>query len=1248
MKLTTVTDHRLIGLKIVFLIIVVTVLISNLVLFHNSEFNISANSLMDPIFGKNTTLFHFIFPNILAWVITLFAFVLIFFERRSREYSQIPIFLLLTSIILSSTYTFSYSQMISAIWLTAVYFFSFHHFQYYFPELKNFKLRMNFQISVYVISIILFFSYLFVRISNIQNLTFGPFQLIVFWSGLLMVGSIFFCFMYLINKKNSISPDIKFFNAIATIIAFTPFVFWLFLTAGFSTFPFSPWISFPMALPPLILGFYLTERMDGKKKITDFMIFDKISNLLIVTSCVGIILIIFQLISNSIITESILISLLVGLQLALLPIILLLILNKNQSVKINFNNKSQPQSRTADVNHQFNTIGEILENQRLDIKEMIDPEKYYHFIFNPDTDEYISFPFDKESVSNLKFSSDSSIVKYLSETKTPLLIDDFEILPQALHNEKEVLKLLGAQAILPIMSEGFLHGWLALSIYHVKNKNIKNSIEKITQFLSSNIDQIQKINHQNELEHLVGNMNVLSRIVQGVNYTIALDDIYELIFTQTTQIIPADDFYIILKDQNFQKLRYVFCVQLDERISSKENQVLPKTITIESEIVESGRGIILNNYVEYCQKHDFSILYEDIHSAMVVPLNTGAITNGCVLIAHRDSDKSFTGSQLNFVQSIADLVAGAIEKARLLQESELYARQLSILNELTRNLTSTFDLDELYENILKNSVDMIDCEEARLIIFDDKAQQLVFQKVIGDKSKKLLNKRVSLDFGWIGKAYQSKNIVIIDPDLDPEEPSLKNDIYNEISIRSILIIPMVLKNEVLGVIELINRQGEVIFNKNDQGLLSALAAQSAIALENARLYLRTDQALAQRVEELSVMQHIDRELNTSLELKSAMEITLSWAMRQLDANAGWIGHVIENKIQIMASKGYSSSLLSQITDVTSYFSRFFLEKLEKDPYLLIANHENRLHPQAQTQVVVPIQREGNIIALMMIEMFREKTEDENEMKFLLRLSEHASIALINSQLYSEVQAANQAKSKFVSLVAHELKNPMTSIKGYTELLVAGAVGTINDSQASFLTIIRNNTERMNTLVSDLNDLSKIEAGSMRVESRALELKDILNEIVRSTKRQIDEKHQILNINISDDLPKIWGDSNRLLQILTNLVSNAHKYTQNEGEISIVAKVMGNLSDPSVSDNFIQISVHDNGAGISEDDQQMIFQKFFRSENPKIRESSGTGLGLNITRSLVEMQGGQIWFESVFQKGTSFHFTIPVAKNESPQ
>jgi len=205
---------------------------------------------------------------------------------------------------------------------------------------------------------------------------------------------------------------------------------------------------------------------------------------------------------------------------------------------------------------------------------------------------------------------------------------------------------------------------------------------------------------------------------------------------------------------------------------------------------------------------------------------------------------------------------------------------------------------------------------------------------------------------------------------------------------------------------------------------------------------------------------------------------------------------------------------------------------------------------------------------------------------------------------------------------------------------------VNEAQTNFLTTIRSNTERMNTLVSDLNDLSKIEAGNMRLESKAIQLIDLINEIIRSTKRQIDEKQQKINVNISDDFPEIWGDSNRLLQILTNLVSNAHKYSQINGEISISAEVTENLWVKEGEAKVAHIWVQDNGVGISEEDQQMIFQKFFRSENPKIRESSGTGLGLNITQSLVKMQGGRIWFESDLQKGTTFHFTVPLAKEEN--
>ncbi|MBE0686306.1 MAG: GAF domain-containing protein [Anaerolineaceae bacterium] len=751
--------------------------------------------------------------------------------------------------------------------------------------------------------------------------------------------------------------------------------------------------------------------------------------------------------------------------------------------------------------------------------------------------------------------------------------------------------------------------------------------------------------HQQDLEQRISDMNVLTRIVQGVNYTLALDDIYELIYAQTTQVIPANDFYVILKDHQTQSLRHVFFVELDERISEKEKNLLPQYQTMETMVIESGRGLIINNYAEYCQTRTYPILYSQVKTAIVVPLNTGAITNGCIIIGQRDRENKFTENQLTLAQSIADLVAGAIEKARLLEETEQYARQLSILNDLTRKLTSTLEVDELYGTILQNSVDMVKCEEARLIILDERTQELVYQAVIGNNSDALLMSRVPIEVGLIGKSLISKIPILINK-TDSEKKNFEEiNTYYEIPVKSLMIIPMILKNRVLGLIELVNRQDGMSFMLKDQELLSALASQAAIALENARLYRRTDQELAKRVEELSVMQRIDRELNTSLDMKKAMEITLTWAIRQSGCNVGWIGLISESKIYLMASSGYNPELLTHLENKSSILE-FLSDETESksfNPIQIEVNEITQFHPNAFKQILLPIRRDEKIIALMMLENFDGKNLDENEMNFLARLCEHASIAIVNSQLYAEVKAANQAKSEFVSLVAHELKNPMTSIKGYTELLATGAVGSITPAQANFLSTIRNNTDRMNTLVSDLNDLTKIEAGNMRMEPKALDLKEIMNELVRSTKKQLEEKQQTLNLLLDEELSKVWADPNRLLQILTNLISNAHKYTQKNGEISLIVEKSKDYWGSDPSRWVTHIMVCDNGLGISAEDQKMIFEKFFRSEDADVRASSGTGLGLNITRSLVEMQAGKIWFESQHKKGTTFHFTLPLAE-----
>lgn len=235
----------------------------------------------------------------------------------------------------------------------------------------------------------------------------------------------------------------------------------------------------------------------------------------------------------------------------------------------------------------------------------------------------------------------------------------------------------------------------------------------------------------------------------------------------------------------------------------------------------------------------------------------------------------------------------------------------------------------------------------------------------------------------------------------------------------------------------------------------------------------------------------------------------------------------------------------------------------------------------------------------------------------------------------EAVAANKSKSEFVSIVSHELKLPMTSIKGYSDLMLAGATGALNENQTTFLNTIRNNVNRMATLVSDLADISRIESGNLRLEPREVPVWDVIDEVVTLTRTQVTHKNQTVTVDIPNELPKAWCDRNRLAQILTNLVSNANKYTQEGGAIFIHA---------TRKDDLIQIKVEDNGLGMTPEDQQKLFSKFFRSADEKIREAPGTGLGLSITKNLIELQGGKVWFESEFRKGTAFYFTVPVSKD----
>ncbi len=891
----------------------------------------------------------------------------------------------------------------------------------------------------------------------------------------------------------------------------------------------------------------------------------------------------------------------------------------------------------------------ILQTLRASIDTSLVPSILHVFIYDPLSDQYIAArDAQGRATSDLRFSKSSSLLALLEQQRFPFFLGGNSRLPAELQNDQNRLNILGAHLFAPLSGRQRLSGWLALG----DRRSGEPYSQRDLSFLDSICDQaslaIERAQVVVDLEARVRETNVLARVAQGVNITLTLDDTLELIYAQTTQVIAADEFHVMLVSHEYELLIEVFTVVEDERLSEFENHPAADGSPLETDVIRQRRPIITDDYNRECQKRGILSNRPDIAGWMCVPLNAGDATIGTISLGKHDPTVLYTREQLELLQAIGDQVAGSIVKVQLLQETERRARQLSSLNEVTRQLTSTLELEPLLNNILKSGVEILTCEAGSLLLVDENTGELVFRATTGPVATNLLNTRLPPGTGLAGKSVNDRAPLIVNNVQETQAWSQKTDQKTGFVTRSILVVPLLVKGQVTGVIEVINKLDGAPFLQDDQDLLSTFAGQASVAVENARQFTMTDLALAARVDELSAMQRIDRELNSSLDVATTMRITLEWALRQSDAEAGLVGLVEDANVRIITSKGYSGELEPFIEGLMPVAETSLEEVVRSgNAQRFSVNGPDGSMPgilaSAASQVVLPIRRETNTIGLMLIESLPGKPVTDEILGFLLRLSDHAAVAISNAQLIATIQAANVAKSEFVSFVSHELKNPMTSIKGYTELLAAGAVGEVNEAQANFLSTIRSNIDRMNTLISDLNDVSKIEAGRLRLDFIALPLSAAVDDIVRSTRRQVDEKGQQFIIKLPPELPNVWADRTRLAQVLVNLVSNANKYTPQGGQIEVAAEACPNQWDPGGSPQVVHIWVKDSGIGINPEDQKKIFQKFFRSEDPKTREAPGTGLGLNITKSLVEMQGGKIWFESEYRLGTTFHFTVPIAE-----
>jgi GAF domain-containing protein len=538
-----------------------------------------------------------------------------------------------------------------------------------------------------------------------------------------------------------------------------------------------------------------------------------------------------------------------------------------------------------------NVVGlvELIQVLRRYIVETLNPHSLHIFLFEPLIDQYVAAIDENEDItSDIRFSVNSPLLQMLHEKRSPIRVTETSHQKKRLQTDQVRVDLLGAKILIPLPGRDQLAGWISIGPRQIGEPYSSRELGFLTALGDQAALAIERAQIVSNMENRVREMNVLTRVAQGINITLDHDDMLELIYAQTTQIIPTDDFHIFLLDQDSPAIIKAFNVEDNERLTQYENKPVELETLLEREIISQRRYIHTHDFSRECISRGIQNIYPEIYAFMGVPLNSGAETIGALSLGSRDPDITYSQELVNLLQAIADQAAGAIVKARLLEETKRRAQQLASLNEVSQQLTSNLNYESLLHSILLNAVNILNSEAGSLLLIDEDTDELVFEVTVGPVAYELFKKRMPYGSGLVGKSVKTGKPVIVN-DVNKSKDWYEKS-YQETGFvtHSLLVVPMEVKDTIIGAIEVINKKDESPYNRDDEQLLTAFAAQATVALENVRLYTMTDQALESRVEELSILQRIGRELNTSLDTKQTMQITLEWALRQSETQAGLV------------------------------------------------------------------------------------------------------------------------------------------------------------------------------------------------------------------------------------------------------------------------------------------------------------------------------------------------------------------------
>ena len=537
--------------------------------------------------------------------------------------------------------------------------------------------------------------------------------------------------------------------------------------------------------------------------------------------------------------------------------------------------------------------------------------------------------------------------------------------------------------------------------------------------------------------------------------------------------------------------------------------------------------------------------------------------------------------------------------------------QLSLLYEVSRPINASLDWRRTLQAVMDAFIQITSAERGMLLVLDTLGEPQV--EMTRNATREVFT-TADLEFSnsIVQQAIRRGSPVLTtNAQLDPRFEGSESIIAY--GLRSILCAPLIHDEQALGAIYLDNRAKSGIFAQEDLVTLSAFANQAAIALANAQTHKRTDQELADRIRELTILQEMMRDLSSSLQFNRVMERSIAWAIAASGAEIGAIGLVAEEGVRWIAKVG----------DITP------------DNLPAMRSIYTRAAISEPRRLILPLVRDTRPIGVLYL-VAGERDLKKSKLEFATRIADSIAIAVENARLYEALRQTNLAKSEFVSTMSHELHEPLVAIRNNTQMLNNGVAGTLTEAQKDIASAAISDAERMITLIDDFQAISLLESGRLKLSLRAVAFKKLLTMMVEQVKTNFERKGQSLTVDVWNSLPPAHADAERLKQILLKLLDNANKYTDEGGSISVRAWLSAEEPD------FIRCAISDTGGGISAEDQAHIFNKFFRANATTIKPQPGAGLGLTIAKSMVEMQGGRIWVESVPGKGSTFTFTIPIA------